>query len=68
MFKDVNAANPDAKLFGPDGVADSPFIEKVGPKVEKKAYITAPTLDPKEYPPAAQEFYKEFKVQVRQGP
>jgi branched-chain amino acid transport system substrate-binding protein len=68
LFKDVNAANPDLKLFGPDGVADSPFFGKVGPKIEKVAYITAPTLDPKEYPPAAQEFYKEFKSKYGKDP
>ena len=36
LFKDVNAANPDIKLFGPDGVAESAFSEKLGPAVEKK--------------------------------
>jgi branched-chain amino acid transport system substrate-binding protein len=68
LFKDVNAANPDAKLFGPDGVADSPFFEKVGDSIAKQAYITAPTLDPKEYPPAAQDFYKEFKAKYGKDP
>jgi branched-chain amino acid transport system substrate-binding protein len=68
VYKDVNAANPTIKLFGPDGVADSPFFGKVGPKVEKNAYITAPTLDPKEYPPAAQAFYKEFKAKYGKDP
>jgi len=68
LFKDVNAANPDLKLFGPDGVADSPFFEKVGAKVEQNAYITAPTLDPKSYPPAAQEFYKQFKTKYGKDP
>ena len=68
LFKDVNAANPDMKLFGPDGVADSPFYEKVGANIAKNAYITAPTLDPKEYPPAAQDFYKEFKAKYGKDP
>jgi branched-chain amino acid transport system substrate-binding protein len=68
LYKDVNASNPDAKLFGPDGVADSPFYEKVGASIEKQAYITAPTLDPKEYPPAAQEFFKEFKAKYGKDP
>jgi branched-chain amino acid transport system substrate-binding protein len=68
LFKDINAANPDLKLFGPDGVADSPFYEKVGPKIEKVAYVTAPTLDPKAYPPAAQDFYSEFKSKYGKDP
>ena len=61
LFKDLHAANPDAKLFGPDGVAESAFSEKIGPSVEKVTYITNPTLDPKLYPPAGQEFFKNYK-------
>ena len=68
LFKDINAANPDIKLFGPDGIADSPFYEKVGAKIEKQTYVTAPTLDPKEYPPAAQDFFKEFKAKYGKDP
>src|SRR4051794_20413757 len=68
VFKDVNAANPDAKLFGPDGVAESAFSEKLGSTVEKNVYITNPTLDPKEYPPAAQDFFKEFKAKYGKDP
>ena len=68
LFKDINAANPDLKLFGPDGIADSPFYEKVGSKIEKQSYVTAPTLDPKEYPPAAQDFFKEFKAKYGKDP
>jgi branched-chain amino acid transport system substrate-binding protein len=61
VWKDVNAVNPSLKLFGPDGVAESAFSEKIGSAVEKQAYITNPTLDPKLYPPAAQEFFTTFK-------
>ena len=68
VFKDVNAANPDIKMFGPDGVAESAFSEKLGSKVEKNVYITNPTLDPKEYPPAAQDFFKEFKSKYGKDP
>jgi len=68
VFKDVQAANPDIKMFGPDGVAESAFSEKLGAKVEKNVYITNPTLDPKEYPPSAQEFFKEFKSKYGKDP
>ena len=68
LFKDVNAANPSIKLFGPDGVAESAFSEKLGPAVEKQTYITNPTLDPKLYPPAAQDFFKEFKAKYGKDP
>jgi len=68
VFKDVAAANPDIKMFGPDGVAESAFSEKLGSTVEKNVYITNPTLDPKEYPPAAQDFFKEFKAKYGKDP
>jgi branched-chain amino acid transport system substrate-binding protein len=68
MFKDVNAANPNMKLFGPDGVADSAFTTKLGSAVEKMTYITNPTLDPKLYPPAAQDFFAKFKEKYGKDP
>jgi branched-chain amino acid transport system substrate-binding protein len=68
VFKDVYAANPSIKMFGPDGVAESAFSEKLGSKVEKSVFITNPTLDPKLYPPAAQDFFKEFKSKYGKDP
>jgi branched-chain amino acid transport system substrate-binding protein len=68
VFKDVHAANPTMKLFGPDGVAESAFSEKLGSDVEKQTYITNPTLDPKLYPPAAQDFFKKFKEKFGNDP
>jgi branched-chain amino acid transport system substrate-binding protein len=68
VFKDVNAANPTMKLFGPDGVAESAFATKLGSAVEKNTYITNPTLDPKLYPPAAQDFFAKFKQKFGNDP
>jgi branched-chain amino acid transport system substrate-binding protein len=68
VFKDVNAANPTMKLFGPDGVAESAFSTKLGSAVEKNTYITNPTLDPKLYPPAAQDFFTKFKQKFGNDP
>jgi branched-chain amino acid transport system substrate-binding protein len=68
VFKDVHAANPTMKLFGPDGVAESTFAEKIGSSVEKMTYITNPTLDPKLYPPAAQDFFAKFKEKFGKQP
>ncbi len=62
LWKDLYAANPTAKLFGPDGVAESAFASKIGPS-EKNTYITNPTLDPKLYPPSAQKFFATYKKQ-----
>jgi branched-chain amino acid transport system substrate-binding protein len=68
VFKDVHAANPTMKLFGPDGVAESPFSSKLGPSVEKMTYVTNPTLDPKLYPPSGQEFFKTYKQKYGADP
>jgi len=68
LFKDLNAANPSAKLFGPDGVAESPFATKIGSKVEKQTYVTNPTLDPKLYPPAGQDFFRTYKRKYGMDP
>jgi branched-chain amino acid transport system substrate-binding protein len=67
LFGDINAANPTMKLFGPDGVADV-FVTKISPKVAQQTYITNPTLDPKLYPPAAQDFFKTFKAKYGREP
>jgi branched-chain amino acid transport system substrate-binding protein len=67
VFKDVAASNPGIKMFGPDGVAESAFSEKLG-GIEKDVHITAPTLDPKFYPDAAQKFFQNFKSKYGKDP
>ena len=68
VFTDVHAANPDMKLFGPDGVAESPFTSKLSSSVQKQTYITNPTLDPKLYPAAAQKFFDTFEQKYGKQP
>jgi branched-chain amino acid transport system substrate-binding protein len=68
VFKDVFAANPNLKMFGPDGLAESAFTEKLGARLEKNVFITNPTLDAKFYPPSAQEFIDEFKAKHGKTP
>jgi branched-chain amino acid transport system substrate-binding protein len=68
LWKDLNAALPSAKLFGPDGVAESAFSGKIGSKAEKQTYITNPTLDPKLYPQAGQDFFKDYKAKYGADP
>jgi branched-chain amino acid transport system substrate-binding protein len=68
VFKDMHAANPTMKLFGPDGVAESAFSGKIGPSVEKMTYVTNPTLDPKLYPASGQEFFKTYKQKYGADP
>ncbi len=68
LFKDLHAAMPTAKLFGPDGVAETAFTTKLGSSVEKVTYVTNPTLDPKLYPASGQEFFKSYKAKYGADP
>jgi branched-chain amino acid transport system substrate-binding protein len=63
LYKDLHAAMPDAKLFGPDGVADPAFTAELDDDVQAATYLTAPTVDPAELPPAGQKFYKDFEAE-----
>jgi branched-chain amino acid transport system substrate-binding protein len=67
LWKDVYAANPNIKLFGPDGVAESPFTAKLGDS-QKNTFITAPTLDPKLYPAEGKQFFATFKEKYGKDP
>jgi branched-chain amino acid transport system substrate-binding protein len=49
-------------------IPESPFASKLGSSVEKMTYITNPTLDPKLYPPAAQDFFAKFKEKYGKDP
>jgi branched-chain amino acid transport system substrate-binding protein len=62
LYKDVWAANPGIKLFGPDGVAETSFTSKLPADAQKNTYITVGTIDPKDYPPEGQKFFKDFKA------
>jgi branched-chain amino acid transport system substrate-binding protein len=65
VIKDVAAAHPDAKLFGPDGVAESAFSDPkaggVPTDVAKRTLVTVATLSPDEYPPEGRKFFQEFE-------
>jgi branched-chain amino acid transport system substrate-binding protein len=68
VWKDVGAANPNIKMFGPDGVAESAFTTKLPAALQTRTFITNPTLDPKLYPPAAQDFFKTYKEKFGKTP
>lgn len=61
LWKDLYAANPQLKLFGPDGVAESSFYSQVGAP-GRNTFITVSTLPPKYYPPAAQRFFANYRA------
>lgn len=65
IYKDFEAALPDAKLYGPDGVAESGFADPkeggIPASVAGKVKVTVATLNPESYPPEGQEFFKQFE-------
>jgi branched-chain amino acid transport system substrate-binding protein len=65
LYKDFSAALPAAKLYGPDGVAETGFIDPksggIPADVASKVKVTVATLDPDQYPPAGQEFFDQFE-------
>jgi len=61
LFKDLNAAMPTAKLFGPDGLATVDFAKEIPTAVQKQTFLTAPTVAPDELPPTGQKFYKDYE-------
>jgi branched-chain amino acid transport system substrate-binding protein len=66
LYKDFSAALPNAKLYGPDGVAESGFADPkeggIPASVAKKTKVTVATLSPDEYPPEGQKFFKDFEA------
>jgi branched-chain amino acid transport system substrate-binding protein len=63
LYKDVGAAVPDAKFFGPDGVATETFVKPLPKAIADKTYLTVATIDPKDYPPEGQKFFKDYAAQ-----
>ena len=65
LYKDFEAALPDAKLYGPDGVAESGFVDPkeggIPADVASKLQVSVATLSPDEYPPEGQEFFSQFE-------
>src|SRR5215217_1057826 len=65
IYKDFAAALPDAKLYGPDGVAESGFSDPkeggIPESIASKVKVTVATLSPDEYPPEGQQFFSDFE-------
>jgi branched-chain amino acid transport system substrate-binding protein len=64
LYKDFSAAIPAAKLYGPDGVAESGFVDPkeggIPADVQAKVKVSVATLNPESYPPDGQEFFKAY--------
>jgi branched-chain amino acid transport system substrate-binding protein len=64
--KDFAAAlGPNAKLFGPDGVCESGFVDPkkggIPTSLDNRTFCTVATLPPDEYPASGQQFFTAFK-------
>ena len=68
LYKDIHAAVPEAKLFGPDGVATVDFTKEIPEDVQAVTFLTAPTVSPDELPPAGQKFYDDFSAEYGDAP
>ena len=66
LYKDVSAAVPDAKLYGPDGVAESGFADPkeggIPADVAGKTKVTVATLSPDQYPAEGQKFFDDYEA------
>jgi len=64
LYKDVAAALPDAKLYGPDGVAETTFFDPsdggLPADIGSRVKITVATLDPDSYGPEGKKFFEEY--------
>ena len=70
-FKDVAAAQPDIKLYGPDGVAEAAFTDPkkggIPADVGARTKVTVATLSPEEFAKQgiteAEKFFTDFKAE-----
>jgi branched-chain amino acid transport system substrate-binding protein len=65
LYKDVLAAVPDVKMYGPDGVAETGFTDPeeggIPPNVQQKVKLSVATLAPSEYPPDGRRFFRDYE-------
>ena len=64
LYKDFAAALPDAKLYGPDGVAESGFVDPkdggIPADVQARTKVSVATLPADQYPPEGKEFFAAY--------
>lgn len=65
IFKDFAAALPQAKLYGPDGVAETGFTDPkeggIPASIARRVKVTVATLDPASYPPEGRRFFANYE-------
>src|SRR3954470_13364131 len=72
LFKDVAAGVPNAKLYGPDGVAEATFADPkqggIPASIASRVKVTVATLSPDKYPPAGQKLFKDYQTTYKKAP
>jgi branched-chain amino acid transport system substrate-binding protein len=67
IFKDFNAALPNAKLYGPDGVAETGFTDPkqggIPAKVAQHVKLTVATLSRTSYGAVGKKFFADYATQ-----
>jgi len=65
IYKDFAAALPRAKLYGPDGVAETGFTDPkeggIPASIASRVKVTVATLDPASYPPEGRKFFADYE-------
>jgi branched-chain amino acid transport system substrate-binding protein len=65
VAKDLVAANPNAKMYGPDGLAISSFADPkqggIPASDAGKWTLFVATLSPDKYPPSGRKFFEDYK-------
>lgn len=60
LWKDIHAADPTVKLFGPARLAEPGFVAAIGAAGDQ-TFLTTPALAPKDYPASAQTFFADYR-------
>ena len=72
LYKDVAAGNPQIKLYGPDGVAETTFTDPkeggIPENIAARTKVTVATLSPDEYPPEGQKFFEDYEKAYGEDP
>ena len=66
LAKDIYAAAPQIKQFGPDGNATVDFVKELPAGVQKVTFLTAPTVSPDELGPAGKKFYADYEAEYNE--
>lgn len=67
LWKDIHAAAPDVKLFGPARLATPGFAKAIG-SAGAVTYFTTPALAPDKYPASGQQFFADYKKAYGEEP